>query len=196
MKAGSLLLVGAFVLLPRPGAGQGVSVAVEVTDPTGGAVTAAFTAAFEALDQVRVVSEAERPRYILRGVVMCQPASEACAEATGYTMALALVEPLNPVVLGELAQAADSSYRMPPQAAYNPGIWDLTEAYMRLHRLSTTSLRATVFERALKEFVGSLDERCFEKTRLLARWTGAQQEGRFDEAAALARTLAERDWIC
>jgi hypothetical protein len=195
MKSAALLLLGSLVLAPTPILAQSVTVAVDITDPTGGSITGSLTGALQALGDVGVLSEAERPRYVLTGVVICQPDSDACEEATSYIMALALVEPLNPVVLSDLAFAADSSHRI-PASAYSPEVWDLTAEYMKVHRLSATNVGRGVYERAIQGFIASLNARCFEKARVLKRWSTAREQGWSEGAAAFSETLDSGDWIC
>lgn len=195
MKRAALLLLGSLVLAPTPILAQSVTIAVDVTDPTGGNIARSLTEALQAIGDVGVLLEAERPRYVLTGVVICQPNSEACDEATSYIMALALVEPLNPVVLSDLAFTADPSHRI-PVAAYSPEVWDLTAEYMKVHRLSATSVGRGVYARAIEGFIASLDSRCFEKARVLKRWSNALQEGWLEGAEAFSERLHSEDWIC
>lgn len=196
MNRASLFAVVVLTLLPSPAWSQSVSVAVQLTDPTGGSITDSFTSALEGLEGVRVVSKDHRPQYLLRGVVMCQPDTEDCETATAYTMAISLLEPLTPIALVDMAARADTTHVIPSTAAYRPQIWDLTSEYMKVHQLSTNTLGRAVYDRAIREFVSSLDAQCFEKSRILLRWDAAQTEGRPAEAAALTEQLRSGDWIC
>lgn len=196
MNRASLFVTGIFTLFPNPALSQSVSVAVQLTDPTGGSITGTFTSALESVEDVRVVSLDHRPQYIIRGVVMCQPDTEACETATAYTMAIALLEPLTPVGLVEMAYEADTTHLIPGSAAYRTPVWDLTAEYAKVHQLSTNTLGSAVYDRAIREFVESLDAQCFEKARILLRWDTALTEGRTDEAAALSERLRSGHWIC
>jgi len=196
MIRASLFTAGLFALLPISALSQSVSVAVQLTDPTGGSVTGSFTTALESLQDVRVVPTDHRPQYIIRGVVMCQPDTEDCGTATAYTMAIALLEPLSPIGLVEMAFKADSTHLIPSAQAFRSQVWDLTGEYMKVHQLSTNTLGRVVYDRAIQEFVASLDAQCFEKSRILLRWDTALTEGRNEEAAALSEALRAEDWIC
>jgi hypothetical protein len=192
----SLFTAGLLALLPVSALSQSVSVAVQLTDPTGGSITGSFTTALGNLQDVRVVPTDHRPQYIIRGVVMCQPDTEDCGTATAYTMAIALVEPLSPTGLVEMAFKADSTHLIPSARAYRSQVWDLTEEYVKVHQLSTNTLGRVVYDRAIREFVTSLDAQCFEKSRILLRWDTALTEGLTEEAAALSEALRAGDWIC
>jgi hypothetical protein len=196
MNRASFITIGVLALLPGPIASQSVSIAVKLTDPTGGSITNTFTSALGAIGDVRVVSEDHRPQYVLRGVVMCQPNTEDCESATAYTMAIALMEPLNPIALVNMAFTADTTHLIPSDVAYRSQIWDLTGEYMKVHQLSTTTLGRAVYDQAIWEFVASLEAQCFEKSRVLRRWNTARMEGRTEEAAALLEELQSGDWIC
>lgn len=196
MKSGMLFLLTISALIATPLQAQVVTVAVGITDPTGGTLTNSLTGALQGLLDVSVIPEAEHPRYVIRGVAVCQPDTEDCTTATSYLLALALVEPLNPVVLAELANAADPSHRIPPDSAYRPDVWERTAEYMKIHRFSATAVGRDVYDQAIQAFIASLDARCFEKARVLRMWTLARQEGRVEDAAALSEELANGDWIC
>jgi hypothetical protein len=196
MIRASLVTAGLLALLPASALPQSVSVAVQLTDPTGGSITGSFTTALGNLQDVRVVPTDHRPQYIIRGVVMCQPDTEDCGTATAYTMAIALVEPLSPTGLVEMAFKADSTHLIPSARAYRSQVWDLTEEYVKVHQLSTNTLGRVVYDRAIREFVTSLDAQCFEKSRILLRWDTALTEGLTEEAAALSEALRAGDWIC
>jgi len=196
MKRGILSLLSLLALSPTSLHSQNVTLAVEITDPTGGLITDAFTTAIQGLFDVGVVPEAERPRYVLRGVALCQPDTEDCARATSFILALALVEPLNPVSLVDLLRAADPSIRIQPDSAYRAEVWDRSAEYMKIHRLSATNVARGVYDRAIQAFVETLNTRCFEKTRILGRWMLARQEGRTGDAAAFSEELEGGDWIC
>jgi len=196
MKPGILSLLSLLALTPTSLSSQAVTIAVEITDPTGGMITDAFTAALQGLPDVGVVPEAERPRYVLRGVALCQPDTEDCGQATSFILALALVEPLNPVLLADLVSSADPSLRIQTDSAYRTEVWDITAEYMKIHRFSATNVGRGAYDRAIQGFVETLDARCFTKTRILGRWMLARQEGRTEEAAAFSEELDGGDWIC
>lgn len=196
MKRGILLLLGLSALIPTPLSSQAVTVAVGITDPTGGIIEGSITAALQDLLDVGVIPEAERPRYVLRGVVLCQPDAEDCGSATSFVLALALVEPLNPAVLVDLARDADPARPIQTDSAYRTEIWDRTAEYMKIHRFSATTVGRGMQGQAIRAFVASLNSRCFEKARLLRIWTLARQEGRMEDAAALSEEIAAGDWIC
>ena len=196
MKRAALLLLANLTLLPAPLPSQIVTIAVEVTDPTGGVITNSLRTALQDLHDVGVIPEAHRPRYVLRGLAICQPDTDNCEEATSYILALALVEPLNPILLEDLAKAADSSFQTPHDAAYRGDIWNRTSEYMKIHRFSATNVGRGVYDQAIRGFVASLNDRCFEKARVLQRWTRAREEGRMEDAAALSEELLNGDWIC
>ena len=196
MKRVVLLLLGLSALIPTPLRSQAVTIAVGITDPTGGIISGSLTSAFQDLLDIGVIPEAERPRYVLRGVVLCQPDAEDCGSATSFVLALALVEPLNPAVLVDLARAADSAHPIQTDAAYRTEIWDRTSEYMKIHRFSATTVGRGMHDQAIRAFVASLNARCFEKARLLRIWTLARQEGRVEDAAALSEELATGNWIC
>ena len=196
MKRATLFLLGTLALIPTPTRSQAVTIAVDITDPTGGLISNSLTVALQGLLDVGVLLEDDRPRYVLRGLAMCQPDTEECGAATSYILALALVEPLNPVVLLDLARAADTSHMTPTSSAFSTEVWDRSSEYMKIHRISASNLGRGVYEEAIRGFVATLNARCFEKARVLRRWMLAQEEGRVEDASALSTALQEGDWIC
>jgi hypothetical protein len=196
MKRGALIPLSLSLLIPIPLQSQVVTVAVGITDPTGGIMTNALTTALQDLLDVGVIPEVAHPRYVIRGVAICEPDAERCPVATSYVLALALVEPLNPVVLADLAHAADPSHPVETDSAYRTEVWDRTSEYVKIHRFSATTVGRGEHEQAIRAFVASLNARCFEKSRLLRMWTLARQEGRMEDAAVLSEELENRDWIC
>ena len=196
MKRATLFLLGTLALIPTPTGAQAVTIAVDITDPTGGIISNSLTAALQDLLDVGVLPEDDRPRYVLRGLAMCQPDTEDCGEAASYILALALVEPLNPVVLLDLARAADASLTTPTSPAFSTEVWDRSSEYMKIHRISASNLGRGVYDQAIRGFVATLNARCFEKARVLRRWMLAREEGRLEDASALSKALEEGDWIC
>lgn len=173
--------------------GQGIRVALDVTEETGGIFESHLRTALGRIPDVTVVYGTEGVDYVLRVVVLCIARVDGdCRDASGYAVSTEIGRPLHPDFLITIA------------STYADSVPEHTKTVLRImgrgleyHQyLSVNFWGRDRYELAIREYVAKLDARCFEYARLRKRYDDYRLSE--EERAAAERRLRERanDWLC
>ena len=199
----SLVACVAGLLLGRPLPAQSVSVGLEVTENTGGVMESAFRSALRSFGDVTVVTAAERPRLLLRVVVLCRPEGDRCQQATGYAVSVSLAEPLNrmdvvaavTVAVGRLEPSTQLSAST--RAVLTTALEQSTSGFERYVMAWAAIWGREVYRRGVDELLSQFDSRCLERIRLFRRQSEARMSGDSAAARVLLARWADREagWL-
>jgi hypothetical protein len=206
MRSFQLMTVGLCIALGARSAGaQKIKVAVSVTDSSAGRVfQSAFSAAFRALGDIVVVTTAERPEYVLDGVVLCAP---TCVNPASYAASIRFYSPiLRDVAVALAYRVLRSSPAMPTGAARtslmrraadslaDSVMFPMLDGYELTHGSWVVTWGRQRYEQAVREFVGRIDADCFDKQRALLRLVAAN----YDTTALKAydEFIRSKKWLC
>lgn len=177
---------------------QQITVAVDINDTTANRVVqGAFVAAFRSLATVAVVSAAEKPDYVLSGLVLCQPLS--CQDPVSYSASLRLWSPVSDAVANHIALSTVSpepftTFTTRIDSVATKVVWPLISAYEQTRHSWIVTWGRSRYEQAIRELVREIDVQCFETRRALRRASPAT-----DSAVARSIVLniaAGRSWFC
>ena len=202
------LTIGAFVLATvGPASAQdSIRVAVAIDDRTGGLFQSAFASAFRRLGDVTVISHAERPDYVLAGVVLCLGGS--CPEAAGYTgagytAALRFYEPatrsFGRYIVDLVVERVGAH---PPRSIVDSlykTVWEMYADYEQSHMNWVVRWGQTHIEQETQGLVSQIDTQCFDKIRAahrIRRDTPFRPDTPYERMERYQAYLASRVWIC
>lgn len=142
---------------------QAQRVALTISEDTGGLLQSAFTSALRGVPGIDVVREGEGAAFVMRVVVLCNTGTDggACRDATFYTVAISLAQPLDTTVYAMWLSGVPAKVRGDALAALqlyeiHRGTWAATWGRSR-------------YQQAATEFVARLDSKCFEPVRQASR---------------------------
>lgn len=144
-----------------------ISFALDVQDDSiGGVISSVLRGALRSLGDVEVVTPAERPDFVLEGVVLCSP---TCATWQSVSGAFRLYSRVTEDIVRMALQtsgirAADTTVRrmagVLSRAEFSRQSWVVTWGRQR-------------YEAAAREFVGGIDSQCLEPLRMDRRLASA-----------------------
>ena len=192
----SLLLLLCLVL-PGSLSAQRITVAVAMSDSAAGRVLqGAFVAAFRSLSNVDVVSVAERPEYVLSGVVLCNPVS--CQDPSSYSAALRLWSPIRRSTARTLAmllvpQQPSGTFDHRVDSATTQLIWPVVSGLEETHSEWVVAWGRDRYEQAIRELVRKIDTDCLERSRAYYRAFASNDSTVW---RPIFRMISARTWLC
>jgi hypothetical protein len=191
-------LLGVLLVIPTLAAAQ-LKVALDVTEETGGTFESVFRSALGKLDGVQVVQASERGDFTMNVIVLCLPKDE-CQGADSYAVSVYFTAPISRWYSDGLADDIAAAVKAGAEATEKSkdDTWQSLRNYEIVHQAWVASWGRNRYEQLIREFVGSLDTRCFEKQRMLARWTKLMQDKERGAADILWDDIfsASRKWVC
>lgn len=185
------------IVFPASLQSQRIKVAVSIQDSaTGRVFQGAFASAFRSLGDVDLVTLAERPRYVISGVVLCEPAS--CQNPTYYTAALRFWSPMDESTGRLLALRATpripaATYMARADSLFTSVVWPMLVGYEETHTTWAAEWGRSRYEQSVRELVRLIDTDCFERTRA---WNRAASTTDTAAIAAINRAIDARTWLC
>jgi len=171
-----------------------ITVAVSISDSTR-QLESLFAAALRSLGDVRVVSLAERPTFVVSGVAICDP---NCRQLSSYAVALRLYSPVERTFADYLAFLAANAAGVNSKSMRDSiaaRLWPAIEFKEQTFNTWVANWGRERYEQAVREFVRRMDTGCFEKHRVMRRMFEAD---RADSTLArdLRRKYDETAWMC
>ena len=184
------------------GAQDSIRVAVEIADEeTGGVFQSVFASAFRRLGDVVVVSRAERPDYVLAGVVLCL--AESCSGAESYAVALRLYQPANSSLARFIVDLVVDVVGAHPSRSTIDSLYttarEMHADYEVTHMTWALRWGWARVEQGAQELVSEIDTQCLEKTRAahrIRRDTPFRSDTPKERMERYQAYLAGRVWIC
>lgn len=170
-----------------------IPVALVIKDSaTGGIFASRFRTALRQLPDIEVVDLGNSPKYVLSGIVTCNPAS--CQNTLSYNLALTLREPLDS---GLVEVAVCTALPEAPCASRKQIVTKLMRDfgdYSMLHYSTLAVWGRDVYELAARELVAKIDSQCFEKARTTERIIRTATPANF--ADLYLREIVNAQWMC
>lgn len=143
-----------------------IRVAVAIQDSTvGGVISSTVRAALRNLGDVALVQPSERPRFIVKGLVLCGSSDGRCAQESFFTFTLRVVTPLTESILSAVVSAPQFT---PTDSALWRMTGHLSEYVMEGPEWIARFGRGT-YDSEIRTIVAELDAKCFEDERQMER---------------------------
>lgn len=167
-------------------AAQTVTVALSVSEKTGGLFESAFGASLRSLGDVNVVTVSEPAEFVMRVVVLCEPYQDRCSEATRYAVAIDWASQLESadarMVVMELDTTLFRAYRgdspkarqaMSEAERRTAKAYQHLQGYEKYQSMIVASWGRDGYRRAIEEVATNVDRNCLELKRLFRRSSDA-----------------------
>lgn len=186
-----IIIVASLLAVNFPLRGQ-IVVSLQVTEETGGIIESNFRQALNSLGDISVVGPGEDSNYILRVVVICH--DDDCDYPVSYYLSISLSEPMTKDFVSNALTYAGVNVSLPDSAKAK--LNELSVYYEEFHGSWVATWGRDRYERAIREFVATLDSRCFEKDRILERAVDTSSDLASDQRRQLMDRWRSEEWLC